>query len=111
MKLSFPTGAQVAAFGRHIVSYAAGAATVGVATHFLNPDQGSQLTSAIGNIISGVNSIVGGAATLIALGSGLYAAWTASPTAQVNAAAANLNAKKAEATPAIVDAVAKAKAS
>lgn len=105
MNLSFPTGAQLAAFGRHIVSYAAGAATAGVAIHFLTPDQGSQLTAGITNIVNGVDSIVGGVATLVAVGSALYAAWTASPKSQIKAVAANPDVSKVIAAPAVANSI------
>lgn len=78
MKLSLPSARQFAAFGRHIVSYAAGAVTVGVGLHFISPDQGSQIGNAVNGIINGVESIVGGVTTLVAVASGLYATWTAS---------------------------------
>jgi hypothetical protein len=89
MKLSFPTGAQVAAFGRHVASYAAGAVTVAVGLHFISPDQGSQIGDAIKGIINGVASIVGGVATLLSIGAGLYASWTASPSSQASAIGAS----------------------
>jgi hypothetical protein len=105
MNLSFPTGAQLAAFGRHVVTYGAGAVTAGVAIHFLTPDQGSQITASLSNIVSGVNSIVGGVATLVAVFSGLYAAWTASPSSQIKAVAANPDVSKVIAAPAVADAI------
>ena len=82
MKLSIPTGAQVAAFGRHVASYAAGAVTVAVGLHFISPEQGSQIGDAINGIINGVASIGGAVATLLSIGAGLYASWTASPSSQ-----------------------------
>lgn len=89
MNLSLPSARQFASFGRHIVSYAAGAVTVGVGLHFLSPDQGSQVGNAITGIVNGVESIVGGVATLVAVGSGLYATWTASNAGQAAAIGAN----------------------
>jgi hypothetical protein len=89
MNISLPTRGQLAAFGRHIASYAAGAVTVGVGLHFLSPDQGSQISSALTGIINGVESIVGGVATLASIFAGLYAAWTASPTSQAAAIGAS----------------------
>lgn len=85
MKLALPSTRQLAAFGRHIVSYAAGAVTVGVGLHLLSPDQGSQIGNAVTGIVNGVESILGGVASLVAIGSGLYATWTA--TRASNAAA------------------------
>jgi hypothetical protein len=101
MDLSFPTGAQVAAFSRHIATFAAGAVTVGVGLHFISPDQGTQIGNAVSGIINGVESIIGGIATLIAIGSGVYAAWTASPTSQIKAVVANPDVSKVVTTPAV----------
>lgn len=89
MNISLPSAAQLAAFGRHVASYAAGAITVGVGLHFLTADQGTQISTAVAGIVNGVESIVGGVASLIAIGSGLYAAWTASRTSQAAAIGAN----------------------
>lgn len=105
MNLSFPTGAQLAAFGRHIVSYSAGAVTFGVAVHFLTPDQSNQIMGAVGAIASGVQSIYGGVATLVAIGAGFYAAWTASPSSQIKAVAANPDVSKVIAAPAVANAI------
>jgi hypothetical protein len=109
MNLSLPTGAQLAAFGRHVASYAAGAVTVGVGLHFLTPDQGTQIGNAVTGIVNGVESIVGGVVTLVSIGAGLYAAWTASPTSQVKAVAANPDVQKVIASPSVAAAVPNAK--
>lgn len=82
MQLSLPTPDMMAAFGRHVVSYAAGAITVGVGFHVLSSDQGNSLGTAIGQVVSGVETTMGGLATIFSLGAGLYAAWTASPVSQ-----------------------------
>jgi hypothetical protein len=89
MNISFPTKAQFASFGRHVVSYAAGAVTVAVGLHFVTPDQGTQLGDAVKGIASGVASIYGGVSTLFSIGTALYAAWTASPSNQAAAIGAN----------------------
>lgn len=89
MNLSLPSTAQLAAFGRHVASYTAGAVTVGVGLHFLTPDQGSQIGTALSGIINGVESIAGGMASLVAIGSGLYAGWTASRSRQAAAIGAD----------------------
>lgn len=89
MNLSLPSLAQLAAFGRHVATYAAGAVTVGIGLHILTPDQGSQIGSAVTGILNGVASIAGGLASLVAIGSGLYAAWTASGTKQAAAIGAD----------------------
>lgn len=108
MNLSVPTLGQASAFGRHVLSYAMGATTAAVALHVINGDQGTTIAGAISQIASGITSIAGGVSTLIALGSGLYAAWTASPLRQMLAVAANPDVAKVVA-PKIADAVPSAK--
>jgi hypothetical protein len=87
--MNLPTLAQASAFGRHVVSYAMGATTMLVAIHILNGDQGASVAGAIQQIASGITSIAGGVATLISIGTGIWAAWTASPKQQLLAVAAN----------------------
>lgn len=101
MNLSLPTGAQWSAFGRHVVSYGAGVATVAVGIHFLNPDQGTQLSTALKQLVDGLTTTFGAISTLIALGSGLYASWTASPTSQIKAVAANPEVAKVVTAPSV----------
>jgi len=104
MKLTMPTLAQSAAFGRHVVSYSMGAITAAAAVHAIDGGQASSLTGAVSQIASGVTSIAGGIATIVSVGAGLYAAWSASPLRQLLAAAANPNVQKVIA-PAIADSV------
>lgn len=107
-KIPVPTRAQFSSFGRHIVSYVGGAVTVGVAMHFATADQGSQLTTGVTQIVTGIDSIVGGIATLFAVGSALYAGWTASPASQMKAVVGNPDNKiegQIVTTPAIAAAV------
>lgn len=86
--MNLPSLAQASAFGRHVLSYSMGAATMAVAVHVISSDQGTAITTAFSQIASGIASLTGGISTLIAVGSGLYAAWTASPLSQVKAVAA-----------------------
>jgi len=102
--MNLPTMGQASAFGRHVVSYAMGAVTMAVAFHAISNQDGTSITGAIGQIVNGVTSIAGGVSTLIAVGSGIWAAWTASPLRQLLAVAANPDVSKVVA-PTIADAV------
>lgn len=85
MRLSIPTPDMMAAFGRHVISYAAGAITIGVGVHILSPDQGSSIGTALGQVVSGLTTAAGGIATLASIGAALYAAWTSTKNAQIAA--------------------------
>lgn len=87
--MNVPTTAQAAAFGRHVVTFAAGAVTAGAALHLLTGGQASDATTAISQISSGVASIAAGVATLVGIASAGYAALTASPLWQLLAVAKN----------------------
>src|SRR5262249_30557641 len=84
-----PEKSSVIAFGRHVISYAAGAVTVAAALHVITPDQAHSLTDAIGQIITGVQTAAGGIATIVSIGSAFYAGWSATKTSQLKAVAAN----------------------
>jgi hypothetical protein len=86
--------AQVAAFGRHVLTFALGAVAFAGAAHFLTPDDAAKATGALGQISAGVGQIWTGFATLAALGSALYASLTASSKNQINAVAANPQVKQ-----------------
>ena len=81
--MNLPSTAQVAAFGRHVVSYAMGAVTVLAATHVASPDQTQSATDAIKQISEGVAAVISGGSTLIALGSAFWAVITASLKSQI----------------------------
>jgi X-X-X-Leu-X-X-Gly heptad repeat protein len=81
--------AQVAAFGRHILSFALGGVAAAAALHVVAPTDAATITGAINQIASGVSSLVAGVSTLASVGLGLYAAWTASSKSQISAVAAN----------------------
>ena len=81
--------AQVAAFGRHILSFALGGVAAAAALHVVGANDAATITGAINQIASGVSSLVAGVSTLIAVVTGLYAAWTASSKSQLSAVAAN----------------------
>jgi hypothetical protein len=79
---------QLYAFGRHVPSYLAGAVTMAVGFNVVTPEQGHQVSEAFAAIGNGLISVAGGVATLISIGSGIYAAYTASPGAQIKSVAA-----------------------
>jgi hypothetical protein len=89
-----PSLAVVEAFGRHVPSYIAGAVTMAVGFAVVTPDQGHQIGDALTAIYNGVTSIAGGVSTLVAVGSGLYAGWTATHASQIKAVAAMPNVAK-----------------
>lgn len=109
--MNTPTLGQVAAFGRHVVTFAAGAVTVAVALHVATPDDAQNATSAIDQIVSGSKSIVAGATTLIGLASALYASWTASPLSQLLSVSRNPDVKAITTPPAVAAAIPSAKVS
>jgi hypothetical protein len=85
--MQVPSQAQAAAFGRHVVTYAMGAVSALAVLQVVSPSDAASAGNAISQISSGVASIVAGATTLIGIGSGIYAAATASPLWQMRAAA------------------------
>jgi hypothetical protein len=89
-----PTLSMLAAAGRHVPSYAAGAVTMAVGFAIISPDQGHEIGDALKAIFNGVTSIAGGVSTLVAVGSGLYAAWTATQASQIKAVAAQGDVEK-----------------
>lgn len=99
--MQFPSPAVVTAFFRHVVSYVMGAVTVGAALHFFTPEQASQLTAGITNIVSGISTAAGGIATVIAILSGVWAAWTATPKQQLLSVAENPDVRKIVAVPSV----------
>ena len=92
------------AFGRHAVSYTAGAATAaaavaayGVSLHYVSSDQANAIVGALQNIASGVQAIVsgvttvaGGVGALVAVGMGVWAAHSISPKQAATVAADTL---------------------
>ena len=81
--MNMPTSGQVAAFGRHVVSYSMGFVSAAVMLHVVSAGDGQSAMGAIGQIADGAKSVIAGAATLISLGAGHYAGLTASPLWQL----------------------------
>lgn len=80
---TLPTANQAASFGRHIITFAMGAATLAGFLGLLSAGQTTDATHAVEQISSGFSSIIAGTTTLIGLGSALWAAWSASPFSQL----------------------------
>lgn len=83
--MDMPNSSQLAAMGRHIVTYAAGGITVAATLHVISAGDASALTNSITQISNGVAEIALGLGPIIALASGAFAAWTASRKSQVAA--------------------------
>jgi hypothetical protein len=81
MQISMPDKGQVIAFGRHAVSYSAGAISAAVMLHALSPSEGSSATNAITQISTGVASIAAGVTTLVSIAMGIWAALKSGPFA------------------------------
>jgi hypothetical protein len=98
--------AQVAAFGRNILSFALGSVSAAAALHVVAPADAASLSGALNQIAAGLSSLVAGVSTLVAIGTGLYAAWTASNKSQISAVAANPAVKSVVvSTPALADSI------
>ena len=81
--MELPTQSQVVAFGRHVVSYSAGALSAGVVLHVVSQGQANDAGNAITQISTGVASIAAGLTTLASVAMGIWAAWKSSPFAQL----------------------------
>lgn len=71
------------AAGRHVVTYSAGAATMGAgvaalvaAQHGISPDQAAQVSTYLNAMAEGVRSIIGGVGGFVGGAMGLWAMWT-----------------------------------
>lgn len=77
-----PTTGQLIAAGRHVVTFAAGAASFAASVHFMTADQAKALVDGVTQVSSGLVSIGGGLAPVAALISGYFASRSASPKQQ-----------------------------
>lgn len=84
------TPAEIAAFGRHVATFAAGGITFAAIIGLVSSDEASILTQSMQHITEGVKEIAVGLGPIIGLACGLYAKWTASPPAQIAAVVATL---------------------
>jgi len=92
--MNSPTQAQVYSFGRHVLTYAMGGISVFTAMHIGSDAQLADAKTAITQISTGVGSIITGGTTLVALASAFYAAWSASPFAQLLSVSKNPEVKQ-----------------
>ena len=83
--MNTPTQAQLAAAGRHVLTFSMGATAAVAALHVISSDQASTITTSVTQIGNGVAQIAAGLAPLIALATGAYATWTASRKSQMAA--------------------------
>lgn len=83
--MQLPNSSQVAAFGRHIATYAAGGITAVAVLHIVNAGDAATLSDSLSKISTGVAEIASGLAPIIALVSAWYATWSASRKSQIAA--------------------------
>jgi hypothetical protein len=76
---------QVMAIGRHVATAIGGAAAFAVSLHFLSSGDADTIVKAVNQIATGFTSIVTGVLALVPIASGLWAAYSASPKAQIAA--------------------------
>lgn len=81
--MNLPSSAQLAAFGRHVVSYGMGVVSCLAITHIASPDQAQSASNAIMQISQGVALIVSGVTTLAAFASAIWASGSASLKSQI----------------------------
>lgn len=85
--MNLPTQGQVAAFGRHVLTFAAGGVTFASTLHIISADQATTISTSLGHIANGFNELAAGIGPLVAMASGLYAAWSASNKSRVQSVA------------------------
>lgn len=83
--MNLPSTPQVAAAGRHVVTFAMGGVTLLAGIHLVSSKDAATLAADITQISTAVASIVAILATTIATVSGFYATWSASHKSQVAA--------------------------
>lgn len=83
MAIALPTSKQLATFGAHALSYAAGGVTVAASLHLLSAADATAATDAFAQIGDGVTKIITGVSTLTAIAAGVWASWKASPFRQI----------------------------
>lgn len=79
------TLAQITALGRHVATYAAGAATALGAVHILSAGDSATAVAAVNEISDGVAKLFAVFAPVVGVLSAWWASRTASPTAQIAA--------------------------
>lgn len=81
--MNFPNQAQIAAFGRHVLTFAAGGVTFAATLHLITSDQASTISDSLNHIATGITQIVIGVGPLVALVSAAYSAISAGDKARL----------------------------
>ena len=80
-----PNQAQVAAAGRHVLSFSMGAVTMAATLNLISGGDASTISNSLTQISSGIAQIAAGLAPLIGIATAFYASYTSSHTAQIAA--------------------------
>lgn len=83
-----PSASALAGFGRHVVTFVAGATAMAAGMHAISPDQATGIQTDVSGIVNGLTSVIGGVSGLIGIGMGLYAGWQSTNASKVAAVAA-----------------------
>lgn len=83
--MQIPSASQVAAAGRHVVTFVMGGATFLATLHVISSSDTTTISHSVTQISNGLADIIAGVAPLIAIGSALWSAWTASHKSQIAA--------------------------
>lgn len=86
--MEMPSFSQIAASGRHVLTAVATVTTTLAALHLISADQAGKITDAFSQISTGATALATGIGALVAVGSALYASWTASKKSQIAAVGA-----------------------
>ena len=81
--MNLPTQDQVLASGRHVITFVSGGVTTFAALHLITGGDANSAVNALNQIGHGFAEIIAGGGTLIAIGSGVFAALSASPLLQL----------------------------
>lgn len=83
--MDLPNSSQVAAAGRHVLTFAMGGVSFLATVNILSPSDATTVTASVTQISHGVAEIAAGLAPLVAMASGFYSVWTASHKSQIAA--------------------------
>jgi hypothetical protein len=91
MKITMPTGHQLAVAGSHVVGIAGSSIATLAFTGALNPQQAADATHAIQHISSDIVDLIGSVGTLIAIGATVWTTLRSGPLASLFRAAATIS--------------------
>ena len=83
--MELPNSNQVAAAGRHALTFAMGALSAAATLHVISSGDATTLANSLNQISTGVTEIAAGVAPIVAIVSAWYAAWSASRKSQIAA--------------------------